>query len=880
MCSQKTLLRIINKGLSFPSNQQQPQLQLAHKIAQTLINSRIELQTMIPSITSHVTHHVLSHPILPPHSCLSFFHFITTHHHNPDLKAHVILLYRLFQARKFGSMKTILNRVVTDPRLDCPVRDIGFLVDECEPHFVEKLFDMLFRVCADMRKFHKALMVFDYVREKGLVVEERSCFFLLLALKKCGEVDLCLRFFRRMVESRSVGIRVQTLTLVIDVLCRRGEVEKAKGLMDEMASKGVVKPSDFTYNTLLNAYVRRKDQRGVDELLRSMEEVQVVPSLITYSILIQWYASCGNFGKADKVFEEMHERNMEMDARVYSSMMSWNCKLGNVKRAFALFDEMIGRGIAPNAHTYGALISGVCKAGQMEAAEILLSEMQSKGVDVNVVILNTMMDGYCKKGMIDEAFRLQVMMERKGLEADVFTYNTLASGLCKLQRYEEAKRTLYTMEEKGVAPNVVSCTTFIEIHCKEGNIAEAERFFRDLEKKWEVPNIATYNTLIDAYSKKEKVKQAHMLKSEMVEKGILPDVYTYTSLILGECIVGRVDEALKLFNEMLLKGISGNVATYTTIISGLSKQGRADEAFKLYDEMMKMGLTPDDRVFTALVGGLHKSGFHVTVKQNEQGNKNVTHLIPQAAWGANLVNPHKRLWNAGDEHEILVELEGMGGARKVQLEDKPANLWMKRGARMSFTSIMMILKMISEPLTQVSEEELSNQLFWRNFANVINGNIIQKLGLSVPEKLKWDGLEFLNKIGSESQNIAEAIYIQSGLAVPRGTDDTGDKRSCQPAIAAIQSSLPERIKMLLTRAVSKMKDEGRSSEERKTEEDSSKVGGNYIQYSDSQEFHVSPNGLVLDDKKAEEMKTLFSTAESVMEAWAMLATSLGHPSFI
>ncbi|KAK7279162.1 hypothetical protein RJT34_24208 [Clitoria ternatea] len=380
-----------------------------------------------------------------------------------------------------------------------------------------------------------------------------------------------------------------------------------------------------------------------------------------------------------------------------------------------------------------------------------------------------------------------------------------------------------------------------------------------------------------------------------------------------------------------------------------------------------------------------------------------------AAWDANLVTPHKRMGNAGvdlewlcdgDEHEIVVELEGMGGGGKVQLEVKYKtfdeidedkrwwkipfvsdflktrgfdsalrkvtgsdtvqvrqfveyafgqlksfnNSYLQKGQMSNIdddnhdTEIIVeqnesasVFNMpsdengsseasnescseernsnefhnhhgdsengqASKPLTQVSEEELSNQLFWKNFANVINANIIQKLGLSAPEKLKWDGLEFLNKIGSQSQNIAEAIYIQSGLAVPGGTDDTDDKISGQLAIAAVQSSLPEVKKatqnlmrqtesilgglMLLTATVSKMKDERRSSEDRKTKEDSSKVGGNDIQYSNSQEFHISQNGLVLDDKKAEEMKRLFSTAESAMEAWAMLATSLGHPSFI
>ncbi|XP_050892885.1 uncharacterized protein LOC127098353 isoform X2 [Lathyrus oleraceus] len=371
-----------------------------------------------------------------------------------------------------------------------------------------------------------------------------------------------------------------------------------------------------------------------------------------------------------------------------------------------------------------------------------------------------------------------------------------------------------------------------------------------------------------------------------------------------------------------------------------------------------------------------------------------------AAWDANLVTPHKRMGNAvvdlewlcdGDTHEILVELEGMGGGGEVWLEvkyktfeeiDDEKKWWKipfvsdflkKNGfdsalrkvtgsdtvqvsqfveyafgqiksfnnekGRMSdndkydigsseqSNESAIMLKTPSreagssefsseqrnmeeflsrdsetgneyalEPSPQASEEELSNQRFWMNFSNVINANIVQKLGLSVPEKLKWDGLEFLNKIGSQSQDIADDVYIQSGLAMPGGTEESDNKTSGQPAIAAIQSSLPEVKKvseklmkqtesilgglMLLTATVSKMKDEGRSSEERKTKDDSSKGVGSDVQYSTSEKSPSPENRSLLNDKQTEEMRALFSTAESAMEAWTMLATSLGHPSFI
>ncbi|WJX10837.1 hypothetical protein P8452_01514 [Trifolium repens] len=385
---------------------------------------------------------------------------------------------------------------------------------------------------------------------------------------------------------------------------------------------------------------------------------------------------------------------------------------------------------------------------------------------------------------------------------------------------------------------------------------------------------------------------------------------------------------------------------------------------------------------------------------NEEFTLNIkrspTKHLQVAAWDANLVTPHKRMGNAvvdlewlcdGDTHEILVELEGMGGGGEVWLEVKYKTFdeiedekkWWKipfvsdflkkngfdsalrkvigsdtvqvsqfveyafgqlksfnnEKGRMSDTDnddydiessvqsnesasheassseVSSEQKNIEEfhsgdsetenehsleSSTQASEEELSNQQFWKNFSNVINANIVQKLGLSVPEKLKWDGLEFLNKIGLQSQDIAEDIYIQSGLVMPESTEESVNKTSGQPAIAAIQSSLPEVKKtteklmkqtesilgglMLLTATVSKMKDEGRSSEERKTRQDSSKGVGSDIQYSTSEKTPIPENGSLLDDKKTEEMKALFSTAESAMEAWTMLATSLGQPSFI
>ncbi|XP_034914683.1 uncharacterized protein [Populus alba] len=405
--------------------------------------------------------------------------------------------------------------------------------------------------------------------------------------------------------------------------------------------------------------------------------------------------------------------------------------------------------------------------------------------------------------------------------------------------------------------------------------------------------------------------------------------------------------------------------------------------------------TSDPYVVMELDGQVVKSKVKWGKKKptwNEDFTVNIklppTKNLQIAAWDANLVTPHKRMGNTsigleslcdGNLHEVVVELEGMGGGGKLQLEVKYKTFdeinEEKRPWRLPFVSDFLrkngfesALKMVAGsetmparqfveyafgqlksfnvpyvwtdqvsnskdlgaansnlavvsdmPLpseiksttevpvfdtnrdgdsnlvlsqddndclhnlgaTEAGEATQSDKQFWKNFADVISQTVAQKLGFSVSLELKWDEFDLLNRIGLQSQKIAEAGYVESGLAIPEGQKVDSDEASAPLTISKIQSSLPEIKKatqdllrqtdsvlgawMVLTTAVSKLNKEenvsGKSS-------------------SDGEKLISSSNGTALEDKKSEEMRVLFSTAESAMEAWAMLATSLGHSSFI
>ncbi|KAL3329197.1 hypothetical protein AABB24_036344, partial [Solanum stoloniferum] len=371
-----------------------------------------------------------------------------------------------------------------------------------------------------------------------------------------------------------------------------------------------------------------------------------------------------------------------------------------------------------------------------------------------------------------------------------------------------------------------------------------------------------------------------------------------------------------------------------------------------------------------------------------------------AAWDANLVTPHKRMGNAavnlehlcdGDSHELLVDLDGMGGGGKIKIEIKYKSFekieeekkWWnipiiteflkKNGFESALKTILGSetvqarqfvqfafgqMKLLNDayndsssssspvvesdvlPESQQSsnlddlsippESEISNNLedtkvdgevkfnrdgsdvtdehdspgtkifessqsdkhFWKNFADTVNQNVVQKLGLPAPETIKWDNLDLLNKIGLQSRKEADASYVESGLATPDKQENLNGSASTEPPILNnIQSSLPDIKKvtqdllrqtdsilgalMVLNATVSQFNKGAGLFGKGDAKEDSSTGLEN-----DILGYPMNKDGIVLDEKKAEEMKSLFSTAETAMEAWALLATSLGHPTFI
>lgn len=212
---------------------------------------------------------------------------------------------------------------------------------------------------------------------------------------------------------------------------------------------------------------------------------------------------------------------------------------------------------------------------------------------------------------------------------------------------------------------------------------------------------------------------------------------------------------------------------------------------------------------------------------------------------------------------------------------------------------------------KLNETLPSVDYFWKTFAESIDQSVPKKLGIPLPEIKLWEGFDLLNKTNLQSQKIAEEMYIESGLATPVVTSETKDedstsnsassnitlplildvKKATQDVLSQMEAILG--VMMVVAANISQQKKDSISDiqNEEKTDvmAEEHGIGNNTNAMAEAEDSvgrsldktgTIAMKALSSDTQKEDERRKIFSSAESAMEAWAMLATSLGRNSFI
>ncbi|XP_023753083.1 pentatricopeptide repeat-containing protein At2g28050 [Lactuca sativa] len=438
------------------------------KIAEVIISSATQISTatkttaaILSTLTPNIVRLVLSNRRIKTGRCLSFFNIISENQSLIPFKIetehYLTLICRTIKSFKFEDAETLINSLANEGNLRHPFSNVvSFAESQClDPGILSKMFNLMLKVYTDSGKFVAAYETFSYMRNNAIAIDERTCFIYLIALLRCEHLVSGLVFFYKMVES-GIDVSVYSLTVVVDRLCKNGEIKKARELIEAVCKN--IEPNVITFNTLVDACCKRWNFKELDLVLLLMEKTGVELNLETHKFLVDGYLSSGKLGDAEKTIMKMHDKDLSVEIYLWNSIIFKYCKLRRMESAFQVFDKMLQRGVVPNAETFRIMVSGICGIGEMEAAKKLANKMQRKEIELGHDVFDDLINGCCKKGMLDDAVGLLSMMEKKGLFGDARLYNMVIVGLCELDRVEEASRLLSIVVKCGATPE----TSFIQ----------------------------------------------------------------------------------------------------------------------------------------------------------------------------------------------------------------------------------------------------------------------------------------------------------------------------------------------------------------------------------------------------------------------------------
>ncbi|CAI9785410.1 unnamed protein product [Fraxinus pennsylvanica] len=322
-----------------------------------------------------------------------------------------------------------------------------------------KLLDLLLWVYSKKSDLKHCLVVFDKMVRSRFLPDVKNCNRILRILRDRNLVGNAREVYGMMGD---IGIKstIVTYNTMLDLFCKKGEVQHAVDLLLEMQRRDF-RPNDVTYNVLINGLSKKGEFDKAKELIGEMLNKGLKVSAYTYNPLICGYCQKGMLIEALGLREEMEVRGALPSISTYNAFIHGFCKLGRVSDARQWIPVMLKKSLVPDVVTYNTLINGHCQLGDITEALFLLFEMRRRNVNPTLVTFNTMMDGLCKHGDLDGALRLKDEMTDYGIFPDAFSYTILIEGSYKAGNLLMAKKVFDEMVSKGVEPDRLACTTCI-----------------------------------------------------------------------------------------------------------------------------------------------------------------------------------------------------------------------------------------------------------------------------------------------------------------------------------------------------------------------------------------------------------------------------------
>ncbi|XP_051131288.1 pentatricopeptide repeat-containing protein At5g16420, mitochondrial isoform X1 [Andrographis paniculata] len=402
-------------------------------------------------------------------------------------------------------------------------------------HTYETYHSMILKLCR-WRAFGPIESILNELRVSKIKCGENTFITLIRNYGLASKPKEAIKMFLR-INDFGLQRSVRSFNCLLNALVQNKMYDSVYLMFKNSQKRFQVVPNVFTCNILLKALCKKGDLEGARKLLDEIPGMGLIPNVVSYTTLMAGYADRGHMEGAKRVFDEILDRSWLPDATTYTVLMDGYCKLGQFVKATKVMDEMEENGVSPNDITYSVMIEALCRERKSGEAVNMIGDMLDKKYVPSSALCCKVIDALCWDGKVDEACGLWRLLLLKNCTPDNAISSTLIYWLCKEGKVWEARK-LFDEFERGTIPSALTYNTLIAGMCEKGELYEAGRLWDDMVESGCVPNAVSYNVLIRGFCKAGYAGEGIRVLKEMMDQGCTPNDSTLGILIEGLCDSG------------------------------------------------------------------------------------------------------------------------------------------------------------------------------------------------------------------------------------------------------------------------------------------------------------------------------------------------------
>ncbi|KAJ0258796.1 Pentatricopeptide repeat-containing protein [Hirschfeldia incana] len=341
------------------------------------------------------------------------------HIHNcePTPQAYRFLIKTLAKSSNLESIASVLDHLETSEKFETP----------------EHIFKDVIFAYGFSGKIDEAVKVFFKIPKLRCVPSAYTLNALLSVLVRRREGLVMVP--EVLVRASGMGVRLEesTFEILVDALCRIGEVDCAGELVRYMSDESyIVDPS--LYSKLLSSVCKHKDSSCFDVIgyVEELRKMRFSPGLRDYTVVMRFLVRGGRGKEVVSVLNQMKCDRIEPDLVCYTIILQGVIADEDYSRADKLFDELLLLGLTPDVYTYNVYIDGLCKQKDIDGAVKMMSCMEKVGCEANVVTYNILLKGLVKAGDMSRAKSVWEKMEGNGVDRNSHTYDIMVGGFIEV----------------------------------------------------------------------------------------------------------------------------------------------------------------------------------------------------------------------------------------------------------------------------------------------------------------------------------------------------------------------------------------------------------------------------------------------------------------